>query len=361
MIFYRNALFVTYHSFRRLIPLLFSYLPSPVKVELYRLRGYDVSRSAWLSRGVILNCRRVRIGENVRIGPFSDFTAEELLIEDNVVFLGDVRVMSVSRLTAGEYTVFGKDLEVRGDPSEKYSLEIGQNCWVGPHVLIDTHRDVRIGNGTAIGDENMLWTHGFYAEELEGYPVNNGPVTIGNNCWFPPRVVVFPGVTVGDNAILGTGAIVTKDVDGHAFTSGIPATRKMGEDQYRRSLSTEAKLARAEEIFLERVPLFKYRIEKVADHRFLVSRFDAKFLVCFVMEVDATLLADVRARFPGGEIVVVAGTQIPAGVKELIGPDRKLSLFDFETKTYRKLNTRGERAFKWALAPRYARFTYDLY
>lgn len=46
---------------------------------------------------------------------------------------------------------------------------------------------------------------------------------IGNDCWFGANVVVCPGVTIGDNCVIGAGSVVTKDVPANSFVAGVPA------------------------------------------------------------------------------------------------------------------------------------------
>ena len=48
---------------------------------------------------------------------------------------------------------------------------------------------------------------------------------IGNDVWIGANVVILPGVTVGDGAILAAGAIVTKDVEPYAIVGGVPAKK----------------------------------------------------------------------------------------------------------------------------------------
>ena len=48
------------------------------------------------------------------------------------------------------------------------------------------------------------------------------PVTVGNNCWFGANVVVCPGVTIGDNVVIGAGSVVTRDIPANSFAAGNP-------------------------------------------------------------------------------------------------------------------------------------------
>lgn len=116
----------------------------------------------------------------------------------------------------------------------KYS-RIGINC-----KIVNT----TVGNFTAIGEDtvaglgqhptNYLTYHSiFYKKGNWGwhddwvkYPEGfqeNKPITIGNNVWIGTRVVILDGVNIGDNSIIATGAIVTKDVPPYSIVGGVPA------------------------------------------------------------------------------------------------------------------------------------------
>ena len=51
----------------------------------------------------------------------------------------------------------------------------------------------------------------------------NKPVHVGNNVWFGAGCIVLPGVTIGDNAVVAAGAVVTKDVPANVVVAGVPA------------------------------------------------------------------------------------------------------------------------------------------
>ena len=48
------------------------------------------------------------------------------------------------------------------------------------------------------------------------------PVHIGNDCWFGASVTVCPGVTIGDNCVIGAGSVVTRDIPPNSFAAGVP-------------------------------------------------------------------------------------------------------------------------------------------
>ena len=49
------------------------------------------------------------------------------------------------------------------------------------------------------------------------------PVTIGNNVWIGGRAIINPGINIGDNVVIASGAVVTKDVQGNMIVGGNPA------------------------------------------------------------------------------------------------------------------------------------------
>lgn len=59
------------------------------------------------------------------------------------------------------------------------------------------------------------------------------PVRIGNNVWIAPRCTILKGVTIGDNAVVATGSVVTKDVPANTLVAGVPArvVRRLAEDE----------------------------------------------------------------------------------------------------------------------------------
>jgi len=106
----------------------------------------------------------------------------------------------------------------------------------GSVVLSDTHVDcsaaVTVGRGSHIGRRNQIFTHthdtSHRAVPVLSAPVTTAPVTIGDDVLLYSEVVVLPGVTIGDGAVVAVRAVVTRDVPPYAVVAGIPA-RVIGE------------------------------------------------------------------------------------------------------------------------------------
>ncbi|WP_434635983.1 maltose O-acetyltransferase [Klebsiella sp. I138] len=84
-------------------------------------------------------------------------------------------------------------------------IHIGDNCMLAPGVHIYTA------------------THPLDAAERNSGKEYGKPVTIGHNVWIGGRAVINPGITVGDNAVIASGAVVVKDVPANAVVGGNPA------------------------------------------------------------------------------------------------------------------------------------------
>jgi acetyltransferase-like isoleucine patch superfamily enzyme len=106
----------------------------------------------------------------------------------------------------------------------------------GSIVLSDTHVDcsapVRIGRGTHVGRRNQLFTHahdvGRRDQQVLDAPIVSRPIVIGDDVMLFNEVVVLPGVTIGDGAVVAIRSVVTRDVPPYAKVAGIPA-RQIGE------------------------------------------------------------------------------------------------------------------------------------
>ncbi len=89
-------------------------------------------------------------------------------------------------------------------------------------LVDDTH--IYVGDYTMLGPNVVLATAGHpILPELRPLAYQyNMPVHIGKNCWLGAGVVVLPGVTIGDNSVIGAGSIVTKDIPSNVVAVGNP-------------------------------------------------------------------------------------------------------------------------------------------
>ena len=91
-------------------------------------------------------------------------------------------------------------------------------------LVDDTH--IYVGDYTMFGPNVTVATagHPILPELRErDYPYQyNAPVHIGRNCWLGAGVIVLPGITIGDNVVVGAGSVVTKDLPSNVIAVGNP-------------------------------------------------------------------------------------------------------------------------------------------
>jgi len=104
------------------------------------------------------------------------------------------------------------------------SITIGDAVLLSPGSRISASHEITIGDGTMLANGAYItdsdW-HGIYDRIKR--PPDNTPVHIGRNCWLGDGCKVLKGVTIGDNSIVGAGAVVTKDVPANVIVAGNPA------------------------------------------------------------------------------------------------------------------------------------------
>lgn len=106
-----------------------------------------------------------------------------------------------------------------------YNIEIGDNFFANYNFVVLDVGKVKIGDNVQIAPNVSLYTAG---HPLHPDSRNSGyeygiDITIGNNVWLGGNVCVMPGVTIGDNAVIGAGSVVTKDIPANAVAVGNPA------------------------------------------------------------------------------------------------------------------------------------------
>lgn len=109
-----------------------------------------------------------------------------------------------------------------------YNIEVGNNFYSNHNLTILDVCKVTFGDNVFIGPNCSFYTAG---HPIDAETRNKGleygkKISVGNNVWFGGNVVVLPGVTIGDNAVIAAGAVVTKDVPANTVVAGNPAVVK---------------------------------------------------------------------------------------------------------------------------------------
>ena len=103
-------------------------------------------------------------------------------------------------------------------------VHFGRNVYANFNLTLvdDTH--IYVGDFTQFGPNVVLATAGHPIDPAlreQGYQYN-APIRIGRNCWLGAGVLVMPGITIGDNVVVGAGSVVTKDLPSDVVAVGNP-------------------------------------------------------------------------------------------------------------------------------------------
>lgn len=132
-----------------------------------------------------------------------------------------IEQLRLGGVKVGKGTVVFDTDKVEIDVGRPELLEIGNNVFIHRDCVILTHD----------------WTGWcFVNSDKEFYP-SHAKVKIGDNVWLGERVMVLKGVTIGNNCIIGAGAIVTKNIPDNSIAVGVPARVICSYDEYKKKRS----------------------------------------------------------------------------------------------------------------------------
>lgn len=202
--------------------ILIGFLPGFMKRLFYKFKGYKISKKTRIGFGSVIISEDVEIGKNVKIGYFTIIRARKLKIGDNVD-IGSLCFIDSVLVDVGSNTRIREKVMAGGIITPKSSLIIGANCLIMQETMFNTSEEIFINDNTGIGGRCMIFTHSSWNSCLDGYPVQFNNVSIGKNVWIPWGVTVFPGVKIGDGAIISGGAVVGINVPENSIAAGNPA------------------------------------------------------------------------------------------------------------------------------------------
>jgi acetyltransferase-like isoleucine patch superfamily enzyme len=144
-----------------------------------------------------------------------------------LLFLGrglQIQIGKRGRLRFGRLVWIGDGTKIRCHEGE---VIIGDKTVLGQECTISAYQHVRIGEQCVIADRAMFidFDHGIVEVErtIREQGIYKRDVNVGSNVWIGYGACVLRGVQVGDNAVIGTNAVVTSDVPANAVVAGIPA------------------------------------------------------------------------------------------------------------------------------------------
>jgi len=167
------------------------------------------------------------IGGNVRVykcaevkksqlGSYTSIGDQSIILESR--FEGNIAINRrnfIQQSSIGRFTYTGPNTMIR-------AVEVGKFCSISWNVSLGgkNHHYDRVTNSTEWAFHNLC---GAKPKGRFDYGAGHQPCVIGNDVWVAANVVVLRGVKVGNGAVIGAGAIVTKDVEPYSIIAGVPA------------------------------------------------------------------------------------------------------------------------------------------
>lgn len=122
--------------------------------------------------------------------------------------------------------IFGKKVGVWIEPPLYFCygrhISIGDGCYINFNCNFVDDGQITIGERVMFGPAVTIATVGHPINPKMREYMYTDPVTIGNDCWIGGNVTICPGVTIGDNTVIGAGSVVTKDIPANCVAAGNP-------------------------------------------------------------------------------------------------------------------------------------------
>lgn len=103
------------------------------------------------------------------------------------------------------------------------NIRIGKNVFINSGCCFQDQGGITIGDGVLIGHQVVFATLDHLLAPEKRQSMIPRPIVIGNNVWIGSHATILGGVTVGDNAVIAAGAVVTRDVPPDTVAGGVPA------------------------------------------------------------------------------------------------------------------------------------------
>jgi acetyltransferase-like isoleucine patch superfamily enzyme len=198
--------------------------PAAVRGEPPPLHGGPLGLLRFLRRNRMLDARYARLGLRWL---WLKLRWRGRLQTDGLCFVGPGVTFEIGRdavVRLGRWSWIGHGSKIRAHEGE---VSIGAKTVMGQECTISSFQHVSIGRECIVADRVMLidFDHGVVEQErpIRQQGIYKRDVDVGHNCWIGYGACILRGTTIGDNAIVGTSTVVTKDVPANAVVGGVPA------------------------------------------------------------------------------------------------------------------------------------------
>jgi acetyltransferase-like isoleucine patch superfamily enzyme len=177
-----------------------------------------------IGENCIFRSDQIEFGGNSRIGNNNDIQPHKIFVIGHTSHIGNNAHIRGRSIVFGDEVFITNGLRVGGGGRNEPEavLTVGDRCTMHNN-FINLARPVFIGNDVGFSSETILITHGYWQSVLEGYFANYAPITIHDGVILGMRVIILPGVEIGERTTVGAGAVVSRSLPARCVAVGVPA------------------------------------------------------------------------------------------------------------------------------------------
>lgn len=226
-----------------------------------------IHKTVKFGKNIIIISDDITIGEGTEIGDNTTIIAYEKLIIGKFCKIRSNAQFKARSIEIGDF-FYSDDqplpLIIGGGGSERPTakIKIGK-CCVMHDSFINVFMPVEIGDHVGLSPSSVILTHGCWQSTINGYGTKVGPVIIGSGTIVGYRAIILPNVTIGHDANIGAGAVVSKNVPDNTIVGGVPAKVITGPPDYPKKLSGKEKDDLLWQIIMQYAELLKDKIDNV--------------------------------------------------------------------------------------------------
>ncbi len=198
--------------------------PATVRDEPPPLRGGPLALARFMRAQGMLNHRYARL---LARWAWLRLRWRGRLVTDGLCFVGPGVELEIGRdatLRLGRWSWIGHGTKIRVHEGE---VSIGAKSVLGQECTISAYQRIEIGRECIVADRVMLidFDHGVVEVEraIRHQGIYKRDVIVGHNCWVGYGACILRGATVGDNSVIGTSSVVTRDLPANSVSAGVPA------------------------------------------------------------------------------------------------------------------------------------------
>lgn len=176
------------------------------------------------SKNIRIEAPEICLGENTSFGHNIDIKVRGVFKLGGHSRLGDDVFIRANNAVFGQHLYHSRGLRVGGGgyTNPTANLTIGDRCTIHNNYL-NIAEPIKIGDDVGLSLDVSIQTHGYWLSVFEGFPAKFAGVRIGRGTIVGYRTTILPGVTIGEEVVIGACSVVTKNLPDRQIYVGNPA------------------------------------------------------------------------------------------------------------------------------------------